>query len=142
MRVVIDTNIWVSGLLWRGSPWELVRLAETGRIELCLSPAMLTELFETLAHSKFQPRLAQLGLTHTDLMIYAANLASVFDVAEGNVIVAADPDDDIFLRCAVTAGAAVIVSGDHHLLDLGRYAGIPILTVREFFEQFEHFSGA
>jgi len=47
--------------------------------------------------------------------------------------VVADPDDDVFLRCAVVAGAACVVSGDRHLLDLGGYAGIPILTVRDFF---------
>ena len=47
-------------------------------------------------------------------------------------IVIADPDDDVFLRCAAVAGAAYVVSGDHHLLDLGAYADIPILTVREF----------
>ena len=47
----------------------------------------------------------------------------------------ADPDDDVFLRCAAVAGAAYVVSGDHHLLDLGAYADIPILTVREFLAQ-------
>jgi predicted nucleic acid-binding protein len=45
--------------------------------------------------------------------------------------VLADPDD-VFLRCALTAEARYIISGDHHLLDLGKYADIPILTVRDF----------
>ena len=44
----------------------------------------------------------------------------------------ADPDDDVFLRCAVAADATCVVSGDNHLLDLGEYAGIPILTIRDF----------
>ena len=68
-------------------------------------------------------------------MSYVMNLVSVFEVAEGETIVTADPDDDVFLRCAVTAGAAFVVSGDHHLLNLGHHAGIPILTVREFLDQ-------
>ena len=132
MRVVIDTNIWISGLLWRGLPWQLLRLAETGQIELCLTPMVLAELAETLAYEKFQTRLTQLGLTQADLMAYVMNLSSIFETAQGEPIVTADPDDDIFLRCAAAAGAAHIVSGDHHLLDLGQYAGIPILRVHDF----------
>ena len=134
MRVVIDTNIWISGLLWRGLPWELLRRAEAAQIELCLTPSMLAELASTLDYEKLQPRLTQLGLTHADLMAYVMSLALVFETAEGETIVTADPDDDVFLRCAVLAGAAWIVSGDHHLLDLGQYSGITIFTIREFLE--------
>ena len=53
MRVVIDTNIWISGLLWRGLPWELLRLAETGKVELCLTPSMLAELADTLDYESW-----------------------------------------------------------------------------------------
>lgn len=52
-------------------------------------------------------------------------------------VVAADPDDDKFIECAVTASAMVIVSGDHHLLDLGKYGDIQILTADEFLTQFQ-----
>ena len=135
MRVVIDTNIWISGLLWRGLPWELLRLAEASQVELCVSPSMLVELAEILEYDKLQPRLAQLGLTHADLMSYVINRTSVFETVQGEPIVAADPDDDIFLRCAVAANAACVVSGDHHILDLHEYAGIPILTVRDFLDR-------
>ena len=47
-------------------------------------------------------------------------------------IVVADPDDGVFLHCAVVADATCVVSGDNHLLDLGEYAGIPILAIRDF----------
>lgn len=60
------------------------------------------------------------------------SLASIFEVPGGSPIVTADPDDDVFLHCAVAAGASHVVSGDHHLLGLGQYAGIPILTIRDF----------
>jgi predicted nucleic acid-binding protein len=60
------------------------------------------------------------------------NLASIFEVPEGDSIVLADPDDDVFLWCGLGAEAAYIVSGDHHLLDLGVHAGIPIVTIRDF----------
>ena len=133
MRIVIDTNIWVSGLLWRGMPWKLLGLAEAGEVELCIAPSMLVELAEVLSYERLQPRLEQLELTPEELVAYALSLASVFEVSEGDPIVVADPDDDVFLRCAAVAGVVCVVSGDRHLLDLGGYAGIPILTVRDFF---------
>ena len=49
MRLVIDTNIWVSGLLWRGDAWRLLNLAEQGKVELCIAHSMLLELEEVLA---------------------------------------------------------------------------------------------
>ncbi len=133
MRIVIDTNIWVSGLLWRGMPWKLLSLAEAGEVELCIAPSMLVELAEVLSYERLQPRLEQLELTPEELVAYALNLTSIFEVTEGDPIVVADPDDDVFLYCAAVAGAACVVSGDRHLLDLGGYTGIPILTVRDFF---------
>ncbi len=132
MRIVIDTNIWVSGLLWQGLPWRLLRLAEEGAVEICMSLSMLTELAEVLSHERLQPRLEQLKLTPSEVVAYAMGLASIFEVPGGDPIVAADTDDDVFLRCALVAGAAYVVSGDHHLLDLREYAGISILTIRHF----------
>ena len=114
-------------------PWKLLGLAEAGEVELCIAPSMLVELAEVLSYERLQPRLRQLRLTPEELVAYALSLASVFEVPEGDPIVVADPDDDVFLRCAAVAGAACVVSGDRHLLDLGGYAGIPILTVRGFF---------
>ncbi len=135
MRIVIDTNIWISGLLWRGLPWKLLCLAEAGEVELCIAPSMLIELAEVLSYERLQPRLEQLGLIPAELVAYAMNLASILEVPEGSPIVVADPDDDVFLHCAVIAGAACVVSGDDHLLDLGTCADIPILTVRDFLAQ-------
>ena len=116
-------------------PWRLLCLAEAGEVELCMAPAMLVELAEVLSYERLQPRLKQLGLTPAELVAHAMNLASVFEVPEGAPIVVTDPDDDVFLRCAVVANAAYVVSGDSHLLDLGAYADIPILTVRDFFAE-------
>jgi putative PIN family toxin of toxin-antitoxin system len=113
-------------------PWKLLRLAEAGEIELCVVPSMLVELGKVLSYARLQPRLEQLGLTPSELVAYAMSLASIFEVPEGDSIVIADPDDDVFLHCAVVANAVCVVSGDHHLLDLNEYAGIPILTIRDF----------
>jgi len=132
--IVIDTNLWVSGLLWRGLPWRLLRLAEKGQVTLCMTPTMVAELAEVLTYERLHLRLQQLDLTPADLIAHVLAVVSLFDVPDSAQvpIVVADPDDDVFLRCAVVAGAAYVVSGDHHLLDLEEYAGIPILTVRDF----------
>lgn len=134
MRIVIDTNVWVSGLLWRGPAWTLLRLAEAGRIELCATPPMLSELAEVLNYERLQPRLAQLGLSVSDMLAYVMERVAIFEVrAPGTeAIVAADPDDDIFLHCAAAVHATYVVSADTHLTVLGQHGGIPILTVRDF----------
>ena len=118
MRVVLDTNIWVSGLLWRGQPWKLLRLADAGRVEPCMAPEMLTELAEVLGYPRFQSRIVELGLETADLVAYAASLSTFFDVPADPTAISDDPDDDVFLRCAETAGAIYVVSGDRHLLTL------------------------
>jgi putative PIN family toxin of toxin-antitoxin system len=65
MRVVLDTNIWVSGLLWRGLPWRLLHLAELGQVDPCMAPEMLDELAEVLAFPRLQSRLQSLRLEAT-----------------------------------------------------------------------------
>jgi putative PIN family toxin of toxin-antitoxin system len=143
MRIVIDTNIWVSGLLWRGLPWNLLRLAETKQVEICVAPPMLAELERVLSYSRLQARWIKLGLELTDLMTYVLNLSTIFEVAppKSDVpLVPADPDDDIFLRCAITAEAVYIVSGDDHLLNLEHYQTISIVNIRDFLsEEFPDF---
>jgi len=132
MRVVVDTNIWVSGLLWRGVPWRLLCLAEQGEVELCMSPKMLEELHRVLSYERLQRHVDRLGLTRSELVAYALHLVSIFEVPKGDPIVIADPDDDVFLHCASVAGADYVVSGDRHLLDLSTYGHIAILTVSNF----------
>jgi len=74
VRIVIDTNIWISGLLWRGDAWRLLNLAEQGRVELCVAYPMLLELEEVLAYERFQPRLETLQQTPAQLAVYALSL--------------------------------------------------------------------
>jgi hypothetical protein len=139
MRVVIDTNVWISGLLWRGAPWRILRLVERGEIEVCIAPPMVTELEQVLTAERLRPRLERLGLSPSDLLAYALHLTTVFEVPEAprgepSPIVAADPDDDVFVQCAAVSGASYLVSGDRHLLDMGQYQEIAILSPAEFLE--------
>jgi uncharacterized protein len=136
VRIVIDTNTWISGLLWQGPPWRLLRLAERNEVEICIAYPMLLELEEVLAYDRLQPRLNQLQQTRAQLVAYALSLSTVFDVSRAGVtpIVVDDPDDDIFVLCTLEAGADYLVTGDKHLLNLGAYLTVKIVTVAQFLE--------
>jgi len=136
LRIVIDTNIWISGLLWRGKAWQLLKLAEQRKVELCIAYSMLLELEEVLSYEKFLPRLEVLQQTPEQLASYALSISSIFDVSRSGIpIISDDPDDDIFLLCAVEADATHIVSNDRHLLNLKSYQGIKIVTIDQFLNQ-------
>jgi predicted nucleic acid-binding protein len=83
----------------------LLCLAEAGDLTLCTTPTILDELFDVLSYERLRPRLEQLGITPAELIGYAMDLASIFEVPEGDPPVLADPDDDVFLWCAQAAEA-------------------------------------
>jgi putative PIN family toxin of toxin-antitoxin system len=135
MRVVADTNTVVSGLLWSGAPGRIIDAAQDSILELCTSSELLKELDEVLRRPKFGQRLAGIGVTLDELLARYAAVATLVEPAPIHAAVAADPDDDAVIACAVAAQADVIVSGDKHLLDLQQYQNIPILTAAELVQR-------
>ncbi len=138
MRIVVDTNIWISGLLWRGLPWRLLRLAETPQIEISMAPPMFQELERVLRYERLQPRLEELGLSPEDLAAYVMDVVVMVELlphSNNAPLVLADPDDDVFIRCALAVKAPYIISGDNHLLDMKKYGHIHIVAIRDFFEK-------
>ena len=130
-RVVYDTNIWISGLLWRGKPHQCLLLARAGVVRLAHCQAMVAELSEKLRRV--------FGFSENRIRSVLYELRSMSDQVEitGNLqLVADDPGDDKFFECALAAGASLIVSGDHHLLDLGEYEGVRVLSAAEFIARF------
>jgi uncharacterized protein len=128
MRVVADTNIIVSGLLWSGNPRQILDTARAGDIQLFTTAILLAELEDVLSREKFTARLASAGVEVRDLVLGYAALASVIEPAEIKPVILTDPDDDAVLACAVAAHGEVIVSGDRHLLDLKQYHDIRIIN--------------
>lgn len=135
MNVVPDTNTVVSGLLWRGAPYDVLDLARLGKITLFTTPTLLAELRDVLKRPKFVARLKRVGTTPKKLSIQYAALAKLAHPEPIEPVILADPDDDAVLACALSANAQVITSGDSHLLALKTYQGIPILTAREFLDR-------
>lgn len=126
-RVVFDTNIMISGLLWRGKPYQCLWLARTGIVQALYCPEMMAELSEKL-RGKFGFSENRIHAVVSDVRRFADRV----EISGTLKVVTADPDDDKFIECAVAGKARVIVSGDHHLLDLAEYEGIPIMSAAEF----------
>ena len=131
MRVVADTNIVVSGLLWRGNPRRVLDAARDGIIELFTSPTLLVELQDVLSRKQFAARLEAANVTVSELLLGYSALATVIEAEAIEPVILADPDDDAVLACALAAQSEVITSGDNHLLDLKEHQEVRILTAAE-----------
>lgn len=133
MRVVLDTNVIVSALIRSISILgDIVRHWEKGTIDLVVSPMLLAEYRRTLNYPHLR-RLHGLSDAKLEESIAAFQEAEVVvSPAYHEAVVSADPDDDIFIACAVAGRADYIVSGDRHLLDIGEHQGIRIVLPAVF----------
>ncbi|MEK6876944.1 MAG: putative toxin-antitoxin system toxin component, PIN family [Nanoarchaeota archaeon] len=127
MIVVLDTNILISAIFWRGNPYEVVRNALKKKYSLYLSTEILNELEEKL-RIKFKFPEDNIS-NHIELLKEYGKI--VVPISKVNAI-KEDPDDNKVLECAETAKADYIVSGDAHLLKLKEFKGIKIVTAKEF----------
>lgn len=136
MKVVLDTNVIISGLLFHGPPGKIINLWVEERIIVLFSQALLEEYLAVLLRPKFKrfgtPLERQVILTD---LIELDN--SVF-VQPGTKlsIIKEDSDDNRVMECALEGQAECIVSGDSHLLSLQEYRGIPIMTPGAFIETY------
>jgi len=130
-RVVFDTNVLVSGYLWKGSARRALEKVRGNDWTLLISNDALEELIRVLAYDKF-------GLKPEEIEPIIHDLTNISQFVEVNTrieTIKADPTDNIFLALAGDGDAHAIVSGDHHLLDLGEFRGTPILRIRQFLLQ-------
>jgi putative PIN family toxin of toxin-antitoxin system len=126
--VTFDTNILISGVGWRGRPHQCLEVARAGDVESVTCRELLEELSEKLVTKlRFSP--VQATDTIADLLMFM-RLVTITNSLE---VVAADPDDNKVVECAVVGRSTHIVTGDRrHLLPLGSYQGIDIVTAAEF----------
>ena len=127
--VVVDTNVIVSALLFGGTPGRLIDLWKEGRIQLYVCIEIIDEIMRVLTYPRFQLSEKEISyLIYDEILPYS----EIVDIPSGPVIISRDPSDDKFIRCAESAGADVIVSGDRHLLSLKKHGDIKILTPARF----------
>ena len=131
IKVVLDTNVLISAILFGGKPRQILEKAIRGEMRLCLSEPILEELRGVLQRSKFDysPEMIQFILTEL------TGIADVVNPSEMIDLVLEDSDDNRILECAVEAKANYIISGDFHLLKLSRYRNIEVLNAAAFLER-------
>jgi putative PIN family toxin of toxin-antitoxin system len=128
-RVTADSNIYISAFLRGGRPLELLEMARAGQSELAVTEDILNEIGRVLG-TKFRVPAEDVQAFRVEILSFT----KLVTPGESLDAVPADPTDNRILECAVAAGSEVIVSGDKHLLGLGNFRGIEIVSVGEFLQ--------
>ncbi len=135
MRVVVDTNVFVSSFINpAGAPRKVIDLWKKGDVILCLSAEIIEEYLLVLGRLGLEGGPEMDGL----LTLFKKKRNILFTSLPGTLkVVEADPADDKFIECALQTKAAFIISGDRHLLGVGTHEGIPVVTPAGFLERRE-----
>ncbi|MCJ7770901.1 putative toxin-antitoxin system toxin component, PIN family [Candidatus Bathyarchaeota archaeon] len=128
LRVVLDTNVLVSGLIMLGKPRELLSIISRRETTLVLSKEILNEFSKVMRRNKFAEYAKEEQVER-----FIEDIESIAELTElkSNIKVVKDPKDNIVIGTAIDGEADIIVSGDHHLLSLKEFRGIKILSVDE-----------
>jgi putative PIN family toxin of toxin-antitoxin system len=126
VKVIVDTNVLVSGIFWGGKPGIILGYWRSGKLDILATIDILEEYVKVITKvGKHEPELAEhwtgFLLQHLRIVEKTTRLKNC-----------RDPQDDKFLECAVSTGADCLVSGDEDLLVLKNVRGIPILSVSKF----------
>jgi putative PIN family toxin of toxin-antitoxin system len=128
MKVVLDTNVLVSGIFFSGPPASILRAWSLGKFQLVLSPGILDEY--TRVSAELSDKYPGIDIQRIlDLVVVRSE---VFSPAALPQRVCEDPDDDKFFAAAVGTRTKIILSGDKHLLRVAGYQGVSVLTPRQF----------
>ena len=140
MKVIIDTNVAVSGLLWSGPPNQIMRWIRDKLLIAYGFEKTTEELNKTLNYVKFLKRLQELDTTPEEVFAYFMNLIHYVPVPK-NIpgIIKKDLFDNIFLALAVQNDVSLVISGDDHLLSKKEYKNIQIVTPQEACQVIEAF---
>ena len=132
LKVVMDTNVFVSGVFFSGPPYQILRAWQSGEFELVVSQEILDEyrrVGKILADERPNIDL-------NPILTFVLEHAKVYKPAKLKEPVCEDPDDDKFFACALASGSQVIISGDKHLLKVSGYQRIEVLKPREFVDRY------
>jgi uncharacterized protein len=134
MKVVFDTNVLISALIKPGKPTELLQKMAAKKA-LVLSKPILDEFVNVAQEGKIRKYVSDEDI---DVFLrFLGTFAKVVEVSSKFNVVKEDPADDVILRTAYDAKATFIVSGDKHLLSLGEFKGIRIVTINEMLQLLE-----
>jgi putative PIN family toxin of toxin-antitoxin system len=130
IKVVIDTNVFISGIFFSGAPSRILKAWQEDRIQIAASEDILTAYKRVL--DIFSVQFEDINFDPIlELLLIEAELVPSYSFAEP---VCEDPDDDKFLACAMASKSKYIISGDKHLLKIGSYGNSSIVTPRYFLD--------
>jgi len=132
MRVILDTNVFISGIFFTGPPYQIIKSWRDGQLKLLISPEILAEYQRVAAALAEQFPAIDLRMI-LELVTIKAEIIQAQSLPEP---VSADPDDDKFLACALASKSKVIVSGDKHLLHVSGVRKILVLKPRAFVDEY------
>jgi len=133
-RVVLDTNVLISALLFKGELSRMVRLWQKGKIVPIISKETFDELRTVLEYPKFSLSRAEIKSLIEHEILPFFEVANVSKHVKG---ACRDPGDDKFISCAISANAECIVTGDKDLSDLKKYQSVRIIHASNFIKMFD-----
>jgi len=131
MKIVIDTNVLISGVFFGGFPRKILRSIVDRIFTACATVEIIDEYKEIVQEMIDRKQ----GHMNTDILAPIIRALEIIETAS-DVKISRDPDDDKFINCAKGAHALYIVSGDKDLLVLRQYENIQIITAKEFCEKY------
>jgi putative PIN family toxin of toxin-antitoxin system len=131
-KAVLDANVWVSALLWGGKPAEIIKASEQRKVRLFASEEIVREISQVLNYPKLRKVYEAEEMNHEELIEAVLKVVQFVQVTRRVKVVLEHPADDKFLECALEAKADYVVSGDKHLLKVGNYEKIQVVSVRDF----------
>ena len=136
MRVVLDTNVWLSSVFWEGEAYQLLKTIEKREIEILITKEILLEVSQVLMkEAKFQKFIINKRIVVEDLLKAIVVRSKIIVPKRKITIVKEDPADDRILECAVNGNGDYILSYDTHLLKLKEFKGIKIIKPGDFLKE-------
>lgn len=132
LKLVLDTNTYISGFLWDGNEAKLIRLIEGKKALAFTQKEILEEIDKVLRRDKFALILKNANTTPDEILSKIANISVIIIGAPlRENIIKEDKSDDKFIECALNAKAEIIISGDKHLLKIKEFRGIKIMKTAD-----------
>ncbi|MBW1976134.1 MAG: putative toxin-antitoxin system toxin component, PIN family [Deltaproteobacteria bacterium] len=132
MKVVLDTNVLISGIFFSGLPSKILSHWRKGTFTTVVSQPIISEY--TKVAEEISKKYPQINI-YEILELFILN-SEVVDTGNLKITVCEDPDDNKFLECAIAGNCDMIISGDKHLLKLHEYRGVKILKPKEFVDNY------
>lgn len=130
MNIIIDTNVFMSGIFWSGPPAKILQAWKDEKFNLVLSADILNEYMRVgrILSKKYSP------IDTDEIIDLVVRRSKIYDVAPLPTSICRDVNDDMFIACALAAKIKIIVSGDLDLLELSGYHNIEVLKPRKFLD--------